>query len=178
MSERRQTFRDPKTGEEIESTVLARTGAGLIAGLGGSLGFLLGSVWPARLLLALLAVALGSIVGSGLAVLFMDPVHDGIARLQHLRRQRLLKRRLLEQEWSGVPDGALSRASTPGEPGPTDTSLSRAEAPEEPPPRLRAAVDTAEKALEQRVEASTRTLSPRLGCTPGQSVESVSEKWS
>jgi hypothetical protein len=123
-------------------------------------------VWQARLLLALLAVALGSIVGSGLAVLFMDPVHDGIARLQHVRRQRLLKRRLLEQEWAGVPDGALSRAPTPARPEPTQASLSLAEAPEEEPPRLAAAVGAAEEeeAQEQRVEVSRRTAWPGSLC--------------
>jgi hypothetical protein len=69
-------------------------------------------------------------------------VHNAVARRQHQRRQRLIQRQLLEDEWAGVPNGAISRARPPGDPEPTHASLSRAEAPEEEaPPRLAVSVD-------------------------------------
>jgi hypothetical protein len=75
--------------------------------------------------------------------------HDRIARWQHFRRQRLLKRRLLEEEWIGVPDGALSRAQQTNEPEPTQASLSRADMPEEAAPRLAAGVEAVTETEEQ-----------------------------
>jgi hypothetical protein len=201
MSERKQTFTDPKTGEEIESTVLARWGAGLIVGLvpglliglsnglaglivGLTVGLIFGPI-AGRLLKRVDEVYFGLIVGSSLGLIgylisglhwgwlgalvmglfgglccgaiggllgaFSKWAHDNIARQQHLRRQRLLKRKLLEEEWAGVPDSAISRAHPSGEPGPTSASLSRAEAPEEEPPRLAAGVDAVTGAEEQAI---------------------------
>jgi hypothetical protein len=69
-------------------------------------------------------------------------VHDGIARWHHFRHQRFLQRQLLEEEWAGVPDGAISRARPPGNPDPTQTSLSRAEVPKEAPLSLAMSVET------------------------------------
>jgi hypothetical protein len=89
-----------------------------------------------------LYVLVGGLMG-GLVGLLGRTIHNTIARQQHFHRQRLLKRKLLEEEWAGVPDGALSRAQPPGEPEPTAASLSRSEAPEEAAPRLTVSVDVA-----------------------------------
>jgi hypothetical protein len=178
MSKRKPTFQDPKTGEEIESTALARWGAGLAIGL--AIGLVVGLVfglsgWPVFELFGalvfglVLGLALGLVLGlvSGLAVgptarpdgrldnvrndLLSQRVHDGIARWQHLRRQRLLR----QQEFPHVPDGALSRADPPGEPEPTQASLSLAKPPEEDAPRLTASVEAEMEAEEQMVKEKT-----------------------
>jgi hypothetical protein len=231
MDESKQTFTEPKKGEEIASTVLAQGIAGLFGALlfglffglvGGWVGLLVGKLigepytrmaglvgliggpalglaigllawrskghffgWLGGLILGLaiglgggLVVGLDSGWGSGLAfgltmglILglfcvrsgqwfgwgvgeFTRWVHDGIARQQHLRRQRLLKRRLLEQEWAGVPDGALSRARPAGEPEPTAASLSLAELPAEDKPYLTASVEATTE--EERVVTPTK----------------------
>jgi len=70
-----------------------------------------------------------------------EKIHHGIARSQHFRRQRLLKRKLAEEEWAGVPQTALSQAQPAGPPQPTDGSVSQADVPEEEKPRLTAAVE-------------------------------------
>jgi hypothetical protein len=149
-----QTFTDPKTGEEIESTTLARWGAGLVYGLLN--GLLLGLIMGRQGLLpglfaGLFGVFLGGVVAWGYAVRhnpLTRRVHDRIARQQHFRRQRILRR----QEFPHVPDGALSLAGPPGEPEPTAASLSRAEAPEEDSPlRLMAGVNEASEEEELSV---------------------------
>jgi hypothetical protein len=178
MSKPKQTFTDPQTGEEIESTWLARWGGGLFSvlcasglGIGLPLGLLFGLAagWATGLLNGLLALVAGLVIGLvtglplgllfGLYFLvadldtvrynpFCQRVHDGLARRQHLRRQRILRR----QEFPHVPDGALSRAGPPGQPEPTAVSLSRAPAPEEDPPlRLTAGVNEASEEEELSV---------------------------
>jgi hypothetical protein len=216
MNKQKQTFTDPQTGEEIESTALARWGAGLAFGvvfglffgllfglftrgigiwlglpfgLLGALvyglirrwrrplrfGIVFGAAWgvfagllawglfalhggitaetnnPLDRLIGGLVVGLISGLftafsmgcwgglGARLAYPITQRVHHGIARQQHLRRQRLLRR----QEFPHVPDGALSRALPPGKPEPTAASLSLAEPPEEAVPRLAAGVEEA-----------------------------------
>jgi hypothetical protein len=168
MNKQKQTFTDPQTGEEIESTALARWGAGLVVGL--VLGLVFGLIF--RLVAGLLIGPVFGLVGGSILWVFgillasvlalfawrdtfrrdslMGSVHDGIARQQHLRRQRILRR----QEFSHVPDGALSRARPSGEPEPTSVSLSRAEAPEEEPPRLAAGVD----AVAEEEQTVTRSV--------------------
>jgi hypothetical protein len=181
MSKPKHTFTDLQTGEEIESTALARwvagLGAGWVAGLG--LGFFGLVVWlicdlPKTPLTGLAAalvemlvgvlgsvLVIGSLIGLFIGLVcdllvrlgvdldysradeFYQRVHDHIARHQHFHRQRLLQRKLAEEEWAGVPDGALSRAQPSGEPEPTAAALSRSEAPEEAAPRLTAGVDAA-----------------------------------
>jgi hypothetical protein len=140
MSKPRETFIDPLTGEEVESTPLARWGALLVSGV-------------VLVPVALVSLIIGFFVPSdeGVKILFRlvdwasSRAHRWILRqqrwhLQRLREQemeeaeRLLQQRLLEAEWAGVPDGAISRARPPGEPEPTDTSLSRAAGPEADPP--------------------------------------------
>jgi predicted lipid-binding transport protein (Tim44 family) len=171
MSEPKRTFTDPKTGEEIASTTLARWIAGLCVApcivLGGVLGAVVGGLLGVLLGDGLvkmggLGLLLGFLLGAGLVVklsgwlipLFAGRVHDGIARQQYLRRQRILRR----QEFPHVPDGALSRAQPPGEPTPTAASLSRAEAPaEETPLRLAASVDAATEE-EEKVLTARETL--------------------
>jgi hypothetical protein len=71
------------------------------------------------------------------------------ARRQHFRRQRILRRKQLEKEWAGVPDGAISRAQPPSKPEPTQGSLSRVEVLKEDPTRLQKDVE-AEKEAEER----------------------------
>jgi hypothetical protein len=174
MSKRRQTFTDPRTGEEIESTTLAQWGAWLTIGLGGLFiglvfGLILGLVGKlgAALHWLIAGLGLGLVCGVAFVLLFWvvtlpyevrnEPlarwVHDGIARRQHRCRQRVLQ----GQEFAHVPDRALSRARPPGEPEPAAASLSLAEPPEEAAPRLAAGVE-AETAAEEKVLAVQETL--------------------
>ena len=153
MSRDRQTFTDPKTGQEVKSTRLARWGAGpvcgLIIGLVQGLAYGLGHGLVGGLghglaiglihgLFGGLACAVLGAVAIGLYHAWVGPnmeafrrtslirwAHDHIARTQH--RQRLLR----SQEHVKVPDGAISRAQPPGEPEPTDAALSLADEPEE-----------------------------------------------
>jgi hypothetical protein len=209
MSEEKPTFTDPQTGEEIESTPLARWGTGLAVGLiaglflgllatldrlrygwawgvsGGLFLWLLSGLllkraarekeWGRRwgimsglgLLFGLflgwskvyrhgwvvgLAAGLLSALFYGLLGPLTRRTHDDIVRWQHLRRQRILKRKMLEEEWAGVPDRALSRAVSPKEPKPTEASLSQAERPAEAKGRLASAVEegTAEQEATQK----------------------------
>jgi hypothetical protein len=201
----KQTFRDPETGEEIESTALARGGTGLVfgliaglvpslivglaigakagldigltyglatalsAGLAGVLGrgpfrwfFILTFMYPflkaGSLIFGQSLGQVGELVSptigglaAGLFIVLIAPfcqrMHDGIAQRQHIHRQRILR----QQEFSHVPDGALSRAQPPGEPEPTAASLSRADVPEEATPRLAAGVEAATEEEEQVV---------------------------
>ena len=150
MSKDRQTFTDPKTGEEIESTWLARGGSGLIFGLvGGLICVLVHGVaccWRLEPLLVPFLSCLTSGTLCGLALYpppFTLQVHDRIARAQH--RRRILR----SQEQHNVPDTAISRSQPPGEPEPTDAALSMSDSPEET--RLTVEEETAEKAVEQTV---------------------------
>jgi len=168
MSKQKQTFTDPKTGEEIESTWLAR----LIGRLGFGLFFALGSMlvirpgcvpsgvtkigWDDVLIFGLM-VGLFFILISGLDHvrnnLLSQRIHDGVALRQHFRRQRILRR----QEYPHVPDEALSRAEQPREPEPTDASLSQTEVEEEKKSRLTEAVEEeARPGLWQSIKARLR----------------------
>jgi hypothetical protein len=163
MSNQKTTFTDPQTGEEIESTWLARWVAGgvdtLEVGLevGLIIGLFLGwQLGPLGGLVAGLVSGLGGGLVAGLVAglgydleeaqshPFAPTVHDRIARRQHFRRQRLLRLRQLEAEWAGVPNRALSQALPSGPPRPTDVSVSSAEPPPGAKPRL-AGVIQAEK---------------------------------
>jgi hypothetical protein len=150
MSKRRPTFTDPKTGERIKSTALARWVARLVSvpfcgWLGWSIGNDMGSRELAWCCMLLFALAVGWQTNS-----LTQPIHDRIARIQHFRRQRISRRKQWEEEWAGVPDGAISRARATDAPDPTQVSLSRSEPlGEDVLPRLEAGVDAAEQAEEQ-----------------------------
>ena len=154
-------FQDPETGQEIESTPLARGGAGVVWGLVfGSFGalfclLLFGTLWGWEWG-TLWGVGGGLALGLTGALLegFFDPtdkvrsdalgrrVHDGIARWQHLRRQR----GPLSQPYPHVPDGALSRSFRRASPQETPASLAQADPPPAPSRRLTAGVEaTTEK---------------------------------
>ena len=170
MSKDRQTFVDPETGEEIESTKLARTSPGLTVVLISVFNTVcIGVIYlmsvqggPAEFPLKLLGWLCATLVFWLLATLFLMRnvpelkearktrfstwIHDSISRYQHRRRQRILR----SQDDQAVPDTALSRAQPPGEPTPTDAALSIADEPDEPE-RLSVEVeeDTAETTVEQ-----------------------------
>ena len=139
MSNKKQTFVDPKTGEEMESTWLARgsvfLGCGLVYGLVMAVLVSLGvRVLWADLVGAGLFVGWMVLMGLGIQMErvrqtpFLQRIHDPIARAQHRRRQHILR----NQEHQVVPNTALSRAQPPGEPTPTDAALSIADDPDEP----------------------------------------------
>ena len=166
MSEGKRTFTDPETGEEIESTWLARWGGTLIfsltlgvgVGVGGWLQGLYKVSFPRNFFMGLIY---GLFIGAMVAILAkrekMDRlgqrIHDSIARRQHFRQQRLFTRKLLEEEWAGVPNKALSQAQTTGPPQPTDVSLSPADLQEEEKPRLAVAVEENQKGLWHTIKA-------------------------
>lgn len=162
MSDKKQTFIDPKTGEEIKITRLSYVIDGLIIGLTG--GLTLGLIFG-----LFLAVIGGLVIGltSGQILGLVEGLIEGlelglglglcggvffglfggltnvneklffqlpkkIAYSQH----RILKRRLVEKEWEGVPRTALSQAQPPGEPQPTGMSLSQVDSSEGEKPRL------------------------------------------
>jgi hypothetical protein len=157
MSQPKKTFADPATGEEIKSTGLARLFAGLASGLvvelvfGLGLGLVCGLAGGLEVGLSFglgLGLVCGLVfwllsgLGEGLVRGFTSMeearkealsrrIHDRIARWQHCRRQSLLQGRSWEDEWAGVPKGALSRAQPPGPPEPTDASLSLTSKPDE-----------------------------------------------
>lgn len=147
MSKPKQTFTDPKTGEEIESTALARWGGSLFVGLTMGLtsgllnwfekgligGFIFG------LISGLVYLAIGETWGRDHP--FTRWIHDGIARQQHFHRQRILRR----QEFPHVPNKALSRVKSLGQPEPDQASLSVAEEAEDDRPRLAEAVEVEEE---------------------------------
>ena len=169
MSYDKQTFVDPESGEEIESTWLARLVVGSVWGLiigvlfGVVIGLAVGVLWEAFSGVfwgVFWGVALGLATGlfvAGLAAgmfgelrkvrgdLLSRWTHDGIARTQHVRRRRILR----SQDDQDVPDTALSRAQPPGEPTPTDAALSIADEPDEPD-RLTVSEDTAETMVDDR----------------------------
>ena len=146
MSENKQTFVDPKTGQKMESTWLARWGSQiggvlisgvlivLLSGLFGALecglfpGLLMGPLFG--LIFVLIAGLFCTLRVPEMEVTRNDPftrwAHDTIARRQY--RQRIL----LSQDDQAVPDTALSRAQPPGEPTPTDAALSIADDHDEP----------------------------------------------
>jgi len=173
MSEKKQTFIDQKTGEEIESTRLAKVFGklclflswamvlGLVFGL--ALGTLKGFGTPLFEGIAgsiLIAVISSLVVTNSLASYYdvsgyqiVQLTHDGIARAQHFRRQQFLKRKLLEEEWAGVPAKALTLVDRSTSPQVTDTSVSRSEPPEEEKERLTEAVEEGESLAEQKGSA-------------------------
>jgi len=156
MSEDKQTFVDPKTEQEIESTWLARWGAGLvfasallsIMGLGS--GLLLGllgivgigppggGIWGWGLVGLLGGLVLGPFIGLVYGLYHMrDEVkgirNDPITRWTHdsIARAQHRRRILRSQDPTHVPDTAISRAQPPSEPTPTDAALSITDEPEE-----------------------------------------------
>ena len=166
MNREKETFVDPKTGEEMESTWLARVGVGLVGGLtGGMVGGLIGGGFGAalaegRFAMLCLGLAGGLLLGLLTGLVYglrfgLGPwgrrleemrentldrrVHDVIARRQHFFRRR--RRRFLRGDYPHVPDGALSRARRPGTPKPTRAALSRAEPSEEEKNRLTTGVE-------------------------------------
>ena len=157
MNEDRQMFVDPETDERIESTWLAREASGLIRGMvvGPFVGvaivvifvlvcvviFGLHRVLANPSVSILLGMMLCGAVATGLTISlltynvkaarsnrFSRWAHDLISRVQHRRRQRVLR----SQERHDIPNTAISRAQPPGEPVPTDTALSLADEPDEP----------------------------------------------
>jgi len=163
MSEDRQTFTDPKTGQEIESTWLARYVGGLLFGIirgmffGGLLGIIViflvvhaeGSLgdfvwgmirlWIIGLLAGIIGGVLGGLSYSRGTSKAGDKLHDKIARAPH--RRRILRSR----EHQDVPDTAISRAQPPGEPEPNDAALSIADEPEETRLTIEAVEDAADE---------------------------------
>ena len=159
MGEDKQTFTDPKSGEVIESTWLARWGpqvsggfiSGLVCGLLFALLFGLGGevvryadeggqLWLGigGLLFGLACAVIGA-VGCGLFYSLVLPSmevvqNDRITRWAHdsIARTQHRRRILRSQEDQDVPDTALSHAQPPGEPQPTDAALSIADDPDEP----------------------------------------------
>jgi len=185
MSQEKQAFIDPQTGEAIENTrlaqVVSRLAFGLLGGLiggltfgafgrgvGGALAALLFGLFGALIMGAAASIStddrnlllaspadwrhrfvgvlgaglvggltfsafagpMGGVLGGafigllgGLMVGLPETIRQSVSRHQHFRRQRRLKRRLLEEEWAGVPERALSRACRSSLPQPTDTSL-------------------------------------------------------
>lgn len=158
MSKDKQTFTDPKTGEKMESTWLARGVAGLLFGsLFGLVGELLMtgfSEWAGfegRQVAGLrgmleLGVSYGLIFGlvTGLVAAFNGDfirvllAHKGKGRnsgfwpIHDAIARRQHRRRILRsKEHQDVPDTALSRAQPPGAPVPTDAALSLADTTDE-----------------------------------------------
>jgi len=146
VSKQKQTFIDPKTGEEIESTWLAQFSGGTLGSVFGvvfgvtfsCVGIIMGATLSSYLCEwlntegpALIGIGLGVGLGIWLGFIVCREVdkgaHDTIARAQHRRRQRILR----AQEHQDVPDTAMSRATPPGEPQPTDVALSVANSPDE-----------------------------------------------
>ena len=152
MSEDKQTFIDPKTGAEIESTKLAPWDSGLWTFIDPDTGeeieiTLLAVVLPVLVgylggcamgLLVGLMVGLfrgweyGALVGSSICIIWW--VVGTIIRWVFGReiRQRIAhtqhRRRVLRaQDDQDVPDTALSRVQPPGDPQATDTALSLAD---------------------------------------------------
>lgn len=76
-------------------------------------------------------ILFGLFVGllGGLMVGFPETIRRSVSRQQYFRHRRRLKRRLLEEEWAGVPERALSRVRPAGVPQPTEASLTLAEKP-------------------------------------------------
>ena len=151
-SEKKQTFTDPRSGKEVESTKLARWGSAMVGCLGLSVLVVFGMQlkhllsWGvvstlSLMFIILLVIMLGAALVYALRIpkledarsdhthgtLFSRWAHDGIARWQHSRRQRILR----TQDPTHVPDTAISRAQPPGKPQPTDAALSIADDPEE-----------------------------------------------
>ena len=161
MSQDKQTFTDPHTGEEVESTRLARSVGRMVAGLwlmliaaltGTSIYGLIWLrawrliPWPDLGLVTALAPFLFTGVFA-MMILFLclrliailtDPGLDIIRGDRHTRwihdriaRTQHRQRILRSQEQQDVPDTAISRAQPPGEPQPTDAALSIADKTEE-----------------------------------------------
>ena len=127
MSKEQQTFTDPKSGEEIESTWLARVVprmlVGLLIGLGIGMAQGMGTellvVLPLGILcIGLLFLRVRTDMEKARRNRLIRWAHDTIARRQH--RRRILR----SKEDQDVPDGAISRAQPPGEPQVTDAALS------------------------------------------------------
>ena len=151
MSEDKLIFTDPKTGEEMESTWLARFGVVLVWALLGGLAFgLLGGLLGRLMMDLVVGLVFGLVVG--LIVELKGPrdhrisqwAHDEIARRQHRRRQHILR----IQNPTQVPDTALSRAQPPGEPIPIDAALSLADDHDEPNRLVSSTEDTIEAVVD------------------------------
>jgi fatty acid desaturase len=95
-----QNFTDPETGEEIQSTLLARVvgGLGSVALAGGFTVLLV--VLFVRLFgrpFTVLFVVLFGMLFALLSGVWHVKVHNSVARWQHFRRQRLLQRKQTEE---------------------------------------------------------------------------------
>ena len=148
MSDRRQTFIDPKTGEEIESTKFARLGLWLVLSiLVIACDVLIYASAKFGLVVLLIPIALFIVFMVWKAndrdamESYEKFVHDHIACWQHYRRKKLLRRKLAEEEWAGVPDNALTLVDRSTSPQATDVALSLADAPDEEKERLANAVE-------------------------------------
>lgn len=152
MSDIKQKFIDPKTGQEIESTwqakIAFRVLTTVIAIISMKFGVFVIGVMALSLCLFSLLVMIVLLDGARTHPIERD-IHDGVARWQHGRRQRQLQRKLAEAEWAGVPKTALSLADPSTPPQPTATSLSQAENPKEEKERLVVGVDNESTELEQ-----------------------------
>ena len=109
MRKRKETFFDPHKRERIENARVAPW------------YLLIGSFT------VLFAGGLGGLVAGLFMVLTMGLFGVLIfgSRHQHQHRRRRRKRILRSKEHQHVPDTAISRAQSPGEPQPTDAALSR-----------------------------------------------------
>lgn len=180
MSDKKQTFIDPKTGEEFEATLaiakidqtifevvlfaLWEIPMGTIGGMSlGLLGFCFGADYFLQGTIAGLCIGCflsPEVILASRRQIF-NPAKElmflgWVARAQHRRRQRLLQRKLAEEEWAGVPEKALTRANPTGSPQVTDVSLSQAGHPEEEKERLT-------EAVEEQPEKGFRRLVQKLG---------------
>ena len=160
MGEDKQTFTDPETGQEIESTWLARYVGGLLFGIirGMFFGVLLGMVifmagaYSLRRdlggdvtifrILLMIKRSFGLSAGVGLLAGIVGGVLGGISYARgtsragdklhdNIARTQHRRRILHSQDDQDVPDTAISRAQPPGNPQPTDAALSIADDPEE-----------------------------------------------
>lgn len=173
MSDKKQTFIDPKTGEEIEITPFSKFIAWfglttvparmvykpfllsiillMLLLIGRRIFFFIPIVWW---LLGLVGSVLmwGSVLAftffGAFAIIFdrwryerENILRQDISRWQHFRRQRQIRRKLLEEEWAGVPATALTRVDRSEPPQPTDNSLTQAGDPAAAKPRLTESVD-------------------------------------
>ena len=177
MGDKKQTFIDPKTGEEIEASwAIAKTDQAIceiiyftlleipMAVIGGMSIGLLGLCFGVDYFLqgTIAGLCVGVFPGRRVIIAtrrqLFNPAKEllflsSVAQWQHNRRQQLLKRKLLEEEWAGVPATALTLVDRSTSPQVTDTSVSRSEPPEEEKERLTEAVEEGESLAEQKGSA-------------------------
>jgi hypothetical protein len=182
MDKRKRTFTDPKTGEEIESTALARWGAGLafgpVAGIVVGLYFGLGVALIAGPGAGLIVgLVVGPVVGLYLGLIdglsfgldgapffgpldsFTHRVHNGLAWQQHRHRQRVLERK------RGQAERLRQRKRLEAEwAGVPRGAISRARPPDRPEPT----------AASLSLAASPEAAAPRL--TAGVDTVTAAEK--